>query len=204
MTVTHVRVHIFPHGGVNRLRLFGTAVDTNAEQAAREKLNALDAAEAKAVFASFNGSTQWQEAMLARRPFASVRALYAGADEAWWSRSEADWLEAFAAHPRIGQQKKAETQNEKSASWSKGEQKGVAGADAEVLDRLGALNEQYFEKFGFIYIVCATGKSARELLALLEERLGRSKAQEIEAAAREQAKITRLRIAKWLREQAST
>jgi allantoicase len=200
MPVTHVRVHIFPHGGVNRLRLFGTALDTAAETGAREKLNGLAAADAKTVFLSFNGSTRWADAMVARRPYASVRALFAAADEAWWSLGDKDFLEAFAAHPRIGQQKAAATQNEKSASWSKGEQRGVSGTPPEVLERLSKLNEEYFAKFGFIYIVFATGKSAPEMLALLEERIGRTREQEIEAAAREQAKITRLRIEKWLRE----
>ncbi|MGA9525273.1 MAG: allantoicase [Myxococcaceae bacterium] len=193
MVATHVRVHIFPHGGVNRLRLFGHAVDSPSEARAREVLHALGEVEAGSLFRSFCGSSSWVTGMLARRPFSSVRAMFLAADELWWSLSKQDWLEAFAAHPRIGEKT--------DAKWSKGEQRAVDGADVKLLERLVTLNAQYFEKFGFIYIVCATGKSAGEMLSILEERIERSSAEELEAAAREQAKITRLRIEKWLREQ---
>lgn len=200
MPVTHVRVHIFPHGGVNRLRLFGHALDTPSESDAVAGLNKLDEKKARELLHSFCGSTKWVDAMIERRPFASVRALFAASDELWWSLSTKDWLEAFAAHPRIGQQKKAATQTQRSAEWSKGEQRAVGDADATVKDRLAELNDRYFDKFGFIFIVFASGKTAPQLLQLLEERVGRTKAQEIETAAVEQAKITRLRIEKWLRE----
>jgi OHCU decarboxylase len=109
-----------------------------------------------------------------------------------------DWLEAFAAHPRIGAKKKAPSQGARAAAWSKGEQRDAAAASKDVLQQLSKLNEQYFKKFGFIYIVCATGKSAEEMLELLELRVKRSKSKEIEAAAVEQSKITKLRIEKWL------
>jgi allantoicase len=201
MPVTHVRVHIFPHGGVNRLRLFGYALDTEAEATALRRLNELGEQEAREVFRAFCGSSAWVDGMLARRRFASVRALFAAADEVWWSLREKDFLEAFAAHPRIGQQKKAAPQSEKSAEWSRGEQRSVAQADAGTLERLAKLNDDYFEKFGFIFIVFATGKSAPEMLELLEQRVQRGKAEEVETAAAEQAKITRVRIEKWLREQ---
>ena len=95
----------------------------------------------------------------------------------------------------------AEPQSEKSAEWSRGEQRSVAQADTETLERLAKLNEEYYEKFGFIFIVFATGKSAPEMLALLEQRLQRGKTDEVETAAAEQAKITRVRLEKWLREQ---
>ena len=201
MAATHVRVHIFPHGGVNRLRMFGYALDTGPEAAAIEKLNALDEKKAEALFLSCCGSSKWAEIMIGVRPFADVRALFAAADGAWWALGAKDWLEAFTAHPRIGSKKKAVPQSSKSASWSKGEQKGVAGSKSETLKQLAQLNDAYFKKFGFIFIVFATGKSADEMLALLEERVKRSKAREIEAAAVEQAKITRVRLEKWLREQ---
>ncbi len=192
MVATHVRVHILPHGGVNRLRLYGHAVDTPSESLARERLHALGTDEAASVLRSFCGSSQWVAGMLGRRSFPSVRSLFLRADELWWSLTKQDWLEAFAAHPRIGEKSEAK--------WSKGEQRGVEGADAKVLERLATLNAQYFDKFGFIYIVCATGKSAGEMLTRLEQRIEGSAAEEIETAAREQAKITRLRIEKWLRE----
>jgi allantoicase len=200
MPLTHVRVHIFPHGGVNRLRLFGHALDTPTEATALTSLNAMDEKKLRALLLSCCGSTRWAERMLARRPFASVRALFAAADDAWWALGSKDFLKAFAAHPRIGSKKKAKPQSSKSASWSKGEQRGVSSADAAVLKRLAQLNNEYFKKFGFIFIVFATGKSAPEMLALLEERVKRGKSKEIETAAVEQAKITRVRLEKWLRE----
>ncbi|HZH79486.1 MAG TPA: allantoicase [Archangium sp.] len=201
MPVTHVRVHIFPHGGVNRLRLFGYALDTEAEATALKRLNALDEPALRTVLHSCCGSSAWVDGMMARRPFASVRALFAAAESVWWSLGAKDFLEAFAAHPRIGQNKKAAPQNEQSAEWSKGEQRAVAQANAETLERLAQLNDEYYEKFGFIFIVFATGKSAPEMLALLEQRMPREKTDEVETAAAEQAKITRVRLEKWLHEQ---
>jgi len=197
--VTHVRVHIFPHGGVNRLRLHGHALDTGPEQRAIAKLNALGAGKALALFQSCCGSRTWAQWMVDLRPFGSVRELFAEASEVWWSAAPSDWEEAFAAHPRIGQRSKAAPQSARSATWSQGEQRGVDGASADTQARLAALNEAYFKKHGFTFIVCATGKSADEMLALLEDRRKRSRAQELDAAAVEQHKITALRLEKWLR-----
>jgi allantoicase len=191
LAVTHVRVHIFPHGGVNRLRLFGHALDS------AEEIAALDRIDAK-VLESFCGSTAWVAALQKLQPFASVRTLFAMADDAWFALPARDWLEAYAAHPRIGDKKKAKSATSKSAAWSKGEQAGVGAGEAEVKQRLKQLNDAYFKKFGFIYIVCATGRTAPQLLEILEERIRNSKKAELEHAAREQAKITRLRIEKWL------
>ncbi len=200
LTVTHLRVHIFPHGGVNRLRLYGHAVDTAGEGRALAALNEMAGDDVRALFASFNGARAFAEGLLEGRPFPSVRALFAAAEQAWWRCTTDDRLEAFAAHPRIGSSQRAETQTERSASWSVGEQAGVRGADDAVKARLAELNDAYFDRFGFIFIVCASGKSAAEMLALLEARIGRDREAEIETAAREQAKITRLRIGKWLRQ----
>lgn len=199
MTVTHLRVHIFPHGGVNRLRAFGHALDGQLERGALARLNALGADEARTLFASFNGSRAWGSAMLERRPFATVRALFAAAEATWWPLGKDDWLEAFAAHPKIGESKKAASATEKSDTWSKGEQKGVEGAEDTVRSRLAALNEKYAERFGFIFICFATGRTAAQMLELLEQRVNNTREQELENAAREQAKITRLRLEKWIR-----
>ena len=191
LAATHVRVHIFPHGGVNRLRLFGHALDTPSET------RALDLIDPK-ILKSFCGSQAWVAGLHALQPFASVRTLFAMADDVWFSLTPRDWLEAYAAHPRIGDKKKAKAATAKSAAWSKGEQSQVGQGAADVKRRLKELNDAYFKKFGFIYIVCATGRSAPQLLELLEERIRGSKKSELEKAAREQAKITRLRIEKWL------
>lgn len=196
--VTHLRVHIFPHGGVNRMRVFGHALDTPGEAKRREEFNAMPDDEAALLALSWNGARAFAQGMLVRRPFASVRAMFQAAEEVWWSLGTADRLEAFAAHPRLGQPKKAESQTERSASWSAGEQAGIAASAEAVAARLAELNERYFEKFGFIFILFATGRTAPEVLSILEERLENDREREIENAAREQAKITRLRIGKWL------
>jgi allantoicase len=198
MMVTHLRVHIFPHGGVNRLRAFGVAVDGPVEQGALARLHGLSDAEARTTFASFNGSKAWVSSMLKQRPFPSVRALFAASEATWWSLGHDDWLEAYAAHPRIGQTKKAETATEQSATWSKGEQRGVESAADETRARLAALNDVYVEKYGFIFICFATGRTAAQMLELLEQRVENPREVELENAAREQAKITRLRLEKWV------
>ncbi|MCA3012288.1 MAG: allantoicase [Myxococcaceae bacterium] len=200
LAVTHLRVHIFPHGGVNRLRVFGVALDGPGERARLEQLNALPADTASAVFLACCGARAFAETMTALRPFGSWREVFSAAESVWWKLGTTAWRDAFAAHPRLGASKKAKAQSAKSAAWSKGEQRGVGTSDKAVRARLAALNDAYFEKFGFIFIACATGKSAPELLALLEERLPRSKKAELETAAVEQAKITRLRLEKWLLE----
>ena len=196
--VTHVRVHIFPHGGVNRLRLFGSAVDTAAEHSALSALNAMSEARARTTFLSFCGSSAWADGMLEMRPYPSLRALFAHADAVWWGLSNPDWHEAFKAHPRIGANKKAPSQSARAGALSKGEQRQVGQADPKVLAKLKRLNDAYFKKFGFIFICFATGKSAEQMLALLETRLERTVSAEVETAAAEQSKITRLRLEKWL------
>ncbi len=190
LAATHLRVHIFPHGGVNRMRFYGYACDTDGETAALATLD-------EKTLKSFCASSAWVH-LMSQGPMPSVRALFAMAEDAWFSLTSKDWLEAFAAHPRIGDKKKAKSASAKSAAWSKGEQAKVGAGDAEVKRQLKTLNDAYLKKFGFIYIVCATDKSATQLLEILQDRLRGTKKSELESAAREQAKITRLRIEKWL------
>jgi len=109
------------------------------------------------------------------------------AEEIWWGRAESDWLEAFASHPKIGEKP---TNNAMAAR----EQSGVADASAQTLDTLAAANRAYLEKFGYIFIVCAKGKTSDEMLSILQKRQPNSPADEIRVAAAEQAKITRLRL----------
>jgi allantoinase len=154
-------------------------------------LNALPAEEAQVALRRCCGSTRWAAAMTSARPFAGITALEESADAIWGSLSREDWLEAFAAHPKIGQQS--------ASRWSRQEQAAAANAAESVLERLAALNVQYEEKFGYIYIVCATGKTAPEMLAILERRLQQDPAAEIREAAEQQRRITRLRLRKLLR-----
>ena len=126
--------------------------------------------------------------MTGSRPFASYEALCAAAAGAWRGLAKEDWLEAFAAHPRIG----AATEDRRASA----EQSGARSASAATLEELRRLNREYESKFGFIYIVCASGKSADQMLALLQQRIANPPEREIAIAAEEQLAITMLRIAK--------
>ena len=148
------------------------------------------------------GSTRWAHEMAGARPFASMDAMTAAADTISAGLDRADWLEAFAAHPKIGSGLPAEDREPgsraKAGDWSAAEQAGAASASSDVLARLSEANREYEARFGYIFIVCATGKSAEEMLQLLEGRLDNDPLIEIRIAADEQRKITRLRIARLL------
>ena len=141
--------------------------------------------------------------MLARRPFGSRDALLEAAREEWWALSPDDWLEAFSHHPRIGDRAALAARFPATHHLSAREQAAAVDATEDVLTALADANQAYVDRFGVIFIVCATGKSADEMLALLEARLPNDRATEIRTAAEEQAKITQLRLNKWLEEHAS-
>ena len=136
--------------------------------------------------------------MAATRPFPMLEKLFETAERVWFALSTADQLEAFAAHPTIGSRKAAASQKKQAADWSAGEQSGVATAASEVGEQLAAVNRLYEQKFGFIFIVCATGKSADEMLAICRARLGNTPETELRIAAEEQRKITEIRLNKLL------
>lgn len=162
------------------------------------RLNALPAAEARAELLKCCGSTHWAEGVAARRPFASAEELEDEADRVWWGLPPHDWLEAFRAHPKIGERKASAEVSAEARAWSEREQAGAAGAAGETRAALAEGNRAYEEKFGFIFIVCAAGKSAAEMLAALEARLPNGRETELRVAAEEQRKITRLRLRKLL------
>jgi 2-oxo-4-hydroxy-4-carboxy-5-ureidoimidazoline decarboxylase len=143
-------------------------------------------------------SSAWVAAMLARRPFDSLEHLLATADEVWAELTHSDWREAFAHHPKIGDVESLKKKFASTAGWARGEQAGVQTADETILKKLAAGNDQYEKKFGYIFIVCATGKSATEMCELLYARLPNDAETEIRVAAEEQRKITRLRLEKLL------
>jgi OHCU decarboxylase len=143
------------------------------------------------------GSKRWAKGMVALRPIDTVAELSEAADRIWATMKEPDWLEAFACHPRIGQRTSALVKV-KSAAWSKQEQSLTAGASTNVLTEIAAGNTLYEELFGFTYIVCATGKSAEEMLAILRRRLTRNRRDELVEAAEQQRQITQIRLGKWL------
>jgi OHCU decarboxylase len=160
------------------------------------ELNAMPRARAAELLLACCGSRAWVDSMLARRPFASRDTLLRGADEVWNALDAFDWLEAFAHHPRIGESKSAAPQDARARGWSEGEQGGMRDASPQVRAALARANATYVARFGYICIICATGKTADELLAITEARLGNDPATELGIAAEEQRKITRLRLEK--------
>jgi OHCU decarboxylase len=166
-----------------------------------EKLDELNQAAqetAKARFLDCCGSQNWARMMTEARPFADAAALIKQAEQIWLNLEAQDWLEAFAAHPKIGARKAAPKQQAQSAEWSRGEQSGTHGAADSVIDALAKANRLYEEKFGYIFIVCATGKSAEEMLELCRRRLANDEDSEFRIAADEQKKITEIRLKKLL------
>jgi len=161
-------------------------------------LNTLAPAQAEAELLKCCGARNWARMMADTRPFAGIDDLLAKADSLWRSLSEEDWLEAFRAHPKIGEQKAAAAQSEQARSWSAQEQSGTVAAGAQTKAALGAGNQAYEKRFGFIFIVCATGKTSAEMLAILNRRLQNEPGTELPVAAEEQRKITRLRLEKLL------
>jgi 2-oxo-4-hydroxy-4-carboxy-5-ureidoimidazoline decarboxylase len=135
-------------------------------------------------------SRAWVRAMAGRRPFGDLDRLQRAAREVWWSLDETDWREAFEAHPKIG--------DTPTNGWSAQEQSGVRRSGTGVATELEVVNREYLAKFGYIFIVCASGKSAEEILAVVRSRMANSAEDEIRIASEEQAKITRLRLERLL------
>lgn len=165
---------------------------------ALDRLNRLPVEAAEAELLQCCGSARWARGVAARRPFPDISALLGAADDVWWALEGADWLEAFRAHPRIGERKAPAPGTDRGARWSEQEQAGARAADAAVLVELERSNREYEARFGHIFLICATGKSAAEMLAQLRERLGNDAARELRVAAGEQCKITRIRLEKLL------
>ena len=157
-------------------------------------LDSATEAEARDLLRRSCGSSRWIDGMVARRPFHNVEGLIRAAREVWFSLTPADWLEAFTHHPKIGDRESLRRRFAASGDLSEKEQAGLNSASSSVLDALADANERYVEKFGYIFIVCATGRRAEELLALLGDRLKNDPAAEMQIAAAEQAKITELRL----------
>lgn len=161
-----------------------------------DHLNALSDDAARAALAKCCGAARWVESMLTARPFANDDALFAEADRDWWDLAPDDWLEAFAEHPRIGERQTGDERHAATHNWSRREQSRVDTASAATRQALAQGNRAYEERFGHVFLICATGRSAEEMLSELERRLNNDPAHEREIAAREQAKITRLRLEK--------
>lgn len=192
--VTHVRLNIYPDGGVARLRLWGALSDRGAEALGLRWLDTLTQHHAEQELLTVCGSSRWAHTLAAGRPFGSMRGLREAATAAWQRLERDDWLEAFAAHPRLG-----EHGDRPASTWSREEQAGTAGADSDVLAALRDGNRAYEARFGHVFLLCADGVAADEMLAALRERMTNDPETELRVAASEQQKIIDLRLTKLLR-----
>jgi len=199
--ITHLRLSVFPDGGLARLRARGSLAVADAGSTARglAALAALPADAARTALLRCCGSTAWATAMLVHRPFEDVAALIRIGERVWWSLDEAAHREAFAAHPKIGAPRPPD-QAGNTAAWARDEQQAAATIDQATATALADANRDYLAKHGFLFIVCATGRSAEAMLAELRERTARSRDDELRTAAEEQIKITRLRLHKLIAE----
>lgn len=161
-------------------------------------LDDLPEAEARAALLKCCGSSRWALRMLAERPFRDRERLFEAASRIWNELSPADWDEAFSHHPRIGEPGRIAAAAASTATWASSEQAGATRSSDEVRAAIAEGNREYEARFGRIYLVCATGKSGEELLAILRSRLGNDPETELRVAAGEQEKITRIRLEKLL------
>ncbi len=150
------------------------------------------------------GSQAWALGLASRRPLSTLPELLAASDAAWWSLTEADWQQAFDSHPRIGEQGAVGHATDASLTWSAGEQRAAELSDTDAKAKLAEGNRAYEAKFGRIFIVCATGKSAQEMLAILAHRMGNTAEAELHETAEQQREITHIRLRKWLAEREGT
>lgn len=159
-------------------------------------LNNLNKGECRSELKKCCGSAKWVEAMISLMPFASKENLFQSSEKIWNSLSEHDWKEAFTHHPKIGDLGSLRAKFSATKELSANEQSAVNEASHETLEELARLNREYENKFGFIFIVCATGKSAGEMLQIIKERINNDPALELLNAKNEQSKITKIRLEK--------
>lgn len=196
---THVRLQIYPDGGVSRLRVFGRAERPEDRLKGLELFNALSPARARSALLDCCGSRKWAEQVAARRPFADLAQLQEAAGHIWQGLERKDWLSAFRLHPAIGGQKVEARQSPKARLWSANEQSAAqTSSSPETLAVLAAANEAYLATFGYVFLICAAGKTTAEILQNLRRRLSNDHETELKIAAEEQRKITRLRLEKLL------
>jgi 2-oxo-4-hydroxy-4-carboxy-5-ureidoimidazoline decarboxylase len=176
----------------------GIKASSQRQSAALGRLNSLSEEEATRLFHTVCGSKRWTARMVSARPFATDSELFAAAEREWFALDEADWLEAFSHHPRIGERNLSQQRFAATAAQSSREQSGMDAATDAQRDEFAKGNEEYQRRFGHVFLICATGKSAAEMLDALRARLGNTPEVELKGAAAEQAKIIRLRLEKWL------
>lgn len=195
---THVRLNIFPDGGVARLRIFGRTERPEDRLKGIERFNQISASAARQALTNCCGSNKWTEQLLRQRPFASAEKFFGASEEAFGKLDRKDWLGAFRHHPPIGGKKSKARQSKTAQRWSAGEQSTAQTAQPETLAVLAAANQAYQAAFGYTFLICATGKTSDEIVRELKQRLGNDPEIEWQVAAGEQKKIARLRLEKLL------
>lgn len=174
------------------------AASSDAMNPVLAQWNLAPEAEAIAEVLSCCGSSRWAQELAKLRPFPSPMHLLEASNRVWRNLQARDWDEAFRCHPRIGERRSAAAATQKSAAWSREEQNGVDTENVAILAELARGNEEYEQRFGRVFLVCATGKSAREMLEILHRRLNNNPADELLEAAEQQRQITQIRLQKWL------
>ncbi|MFN7146123.1 MAG: allantoicase, partial [Myxococcota bacterium] len=199
---THLRLRIYPDGGVSRLRVYGTPDDAallvdGAPDPLVARVNGDP--DLATTLSRVCGAPRWVRDMVRAAPFRSRAHLFGEAERLWWRLGDGEWRQAFTHHPRIGADLATlRAKYAATADWSACEQSCVASASEETIQALAEGNRVYEDKFGHVFLVCATGRTAAEMLALLRERLDNTPENELRIAAGEQAKIARLRLEKLL------
>ncbi len=163
-----------------------------------EQLNSMKRDDAVAELMKACGSSRWAARLADERPFHDEETLLSEADRVWWSLGASDWLEAFSHHPKIGERRAAQEVSAQARSWSEEEQSGTRDATEAARLELIEANREYEQRYGFIFIVCATGKTTTEMLSLCRARLDNDAETELRVAAEEQRRITALRLKKLL------
>jgi allantoicase len=196
--VTHVRFNIYPDGGVSRLRLFGVVPPIEQRSNGLGRFRRAPTEGARKMLADCCGSQAWVAQMLEHMPFSDTAQVLDRADKVWAGLDREDWLAAFQHHPAIGAKRGKKAQSPAARRWSKSEQSVAQKAGAATLSALADANEDYRAKFGYVFLVCATGKTSEEILENLRQRLSNDPEGELRIATEEQRKITRLRLEKLL------
>jgi allantoicase len=201
-TASHVRLNIFPDGGVSRLRVWGQPAHSARAQAGLRLLEVLPYPHALSELKNCCGSQKWSEQMLQARPFDSLEQLQQAADRIWLSIAREDWLEAFRHHPpigaKLGAKKAAAAQSAQAQHWSAQEQAQAARASSVALDQLEQKNREYESRFGYIFLIDAAGKSGEQILESMNSRLTNAPDAELKIAAEQQRLIMQRRLRKLL------
>ncbi|TNF24744.1 MAG: 2-oxo-4-hydroxy-4-carboxy-5-ureidoimidazoline decarboxylase [Deltaproteobacteria bacterium] len=161
-----------------------------------EQINHMNESDAHELFMNCCTAVKWVNAMVESRPFSNFEEMIKVSNQHFSNLEESDWLEAFDGHPKIGDVNSLKEKYKSTKKLASGEQSGMSEADEKVIYEMADLNQSYQEKNGFIFIVCATGKSASEMLEIIKSRIDNDRGTELKIASEEQMKITKIRLEK--------